>query len=97
MFDFPASPEEQPSLREMLDRKLNSQPRNHLKYRLTVTDADGETEEPLSTCPQEDCDAPCKRLISKCTFKLNGNGWTPKSDAYWKSAMPKSMGGSKGR
>ena len=40
-------------------------------------------EDALSVCPKKKCSAECKRLISKCTFKLNGNGWTPKPPSYW--------------
>jgi putative FmdB family regulatory protein len=41
------------------------------------------TADSHTTCPQEKCRAQCKRLISKTSFKLNGNGWTPKPQSYW--------------
>jgi len=41
------------------------------------------TADSLKICPQEKCKAHCKRLIPDTTFRLKGNGWTPKPQSYW--------------
>jgi putative FmdB family regulatory protein len=38
------------------------------------------TEDPVNKCPE--CDAPCKRLISKTFLYLKGSGWA--RDGYSK-------------
>ena len=33
------------------------------------------TEDAFTACPREDCSAAAKKLISRTSFQLKGNGW----------------------